>query len=70
MSATRTLSLELHQWSIRPVGQITDESGHTTHFDSWLTLAAALDEICRDGPAEPPAGHGTGDPSVGDTADD
>jgi hypothetical protein len=45
VSAPRLLSLELQQWSTRPVGQITDERGHTIDFDGWLSLAAALERI-------------------------
>jgi hypothetical protein len=48
----RLLSLELEQWSTRPVGHITDESGATTEFDGWVSLAAALERICGGGDHE------------------
>jgi hypothetical protein len=48
VSAARSLSLELADWSTRPVGHITDESGHRISFDGWLSLATALERICGD----------------------
>jgi hypothetical protein len=53
VSAPRLLSLQIEQWSTRPVGHITDESGHTTDFDGWLSLAAALEHVCRDADHQP-----------------
>jgi hypothetical protein len=42
----RVLSLELEQWSARPVGHISDRAGHTVAFDGWVAFAAALEKLC------------------------
>jgi hypothetical protein len=46
VSATRVLSLELEQWPARPVGNISDQAGHTVAFEGWVAFAAALEKLC------------------------
>lgn len=46
VTATRVLSLELEQWPARPVGNISDQAGHTVAFDGWVAFAAALEKLC------------------------
>jgi hypothetical protein len=49
MARARLLQIELEQWATRPVGRLSDESGHEFEFDGWVSLAAALESICRRG---------------------
>jgi hypothetical protein len=53
VSESRLLSLALEQWSTRPVGNITDDSGRTINFDGWLSLATALEHMCGGAEHEP-----------------
>jgi hypothetical protein len=49
MARARLLQIELEQWTTRPVGRLSDESGHEFDFDGWVSLAAALECACRRG---------------------